>query len=288
MKNKFMININKILYMSDPISEPNYLTGPNTDERFRRLVFAVSFFHAVVQERRLFGPLGWNIPYSFSDTDLRISVLQLKEFARHDVPWEALLYLTAECNYGGKVTDQRDRRTLATLLERFYCPEVLKEENYSFDQSGGYLAPPDGDHEMFLSYIDELPRDAPPRVFGMNSNANITKDQAETTKLFSALLITQQSSLSAGGHEGDSDVDITGRTCEDILSRLPKLFDVDAALAKFPTLREQSLNTVLLQEMCRYNTLISTITSSLQSVLRALAGTVTASLTVLQGERLKS
>ncbi|KAB7504869.1 hypothetical protein Anas_01838 [Armadillidium nasatum] len=265
------------LYMSDPISEPNYLTGPNTDERFRRLVFAVSFFHAVVQERRLFGPLGWNIPYSFSDTDLRISVLQLKNLLAmyKDVPWEALLYLTAECNYGGKVTDQRDRRTLATLLERFYCPEVLKEENYSFDQSGGYLAPPDGDHEMFLSYIDELPRDAPPRVFGMNNNANITKDQAETTKLFSALLITQQSSLSAGGHEGDSDVDITGRTCEDILSRLPKLFDVDAALAKFPTLREQSLNTVLLQEMCRYNTLISTITSSLQSVLRALAGTVT-------------
>ena len=63
-----------------------------------------------------------------------------------------------------------------------------------------------------------------------------------------------------------------GRTCEEILGRIPPPFHVDAALAKYPTRREQSLNTVLVQEMSRYNTLINTITTTLHAVLRAIEG----------------
>ena len=41
------------------------------------------------------------------------------------------------------MTDDRDRRTLITLLNRFYTPKIMGE--YFFDESGLYYAPEDGD-----------------------------------------------------------------------------------------------------------------------------------------------
>ena len=100
---------------------------------YKRLLFALVWFHAILLERRKFKSLGFNIPYDFNESDFAIChdliIVFLDEYPDR-IPFDAMKYLIAEANYGGRVTDDWDRRLvnvyigktiLGLLYYSYYC-----------------------------------------------------------------------------------------------------------------------------------------------------------------------
>ena len=87
-------------------------------------------------------------------------------------PLVALTYLTGQCNYGGRVTDDRDRRLIISILKIFYCSEVISDDDYKFSTSGQYYAPKTGEHEKYVEYIRSLPLIPHPEVIDLYTVIN--------------------------------------------------------------------------------------------------------------------
>ncbi|XP_077762989.1 dynein axonemal heavy chain 3 isoform X1 [Canis aureus] len=259
-------------FLNDPISDPVFFQSCTKAVMWQKLLFGLCFFHAIVQERRNFGPLGWNIPYEFNESDLRISMQQVQMFLNDykEVPFDALTYLTGECNYGGRVTDDKDRRLLLSLLSTVYCKEI-EQDHYYIAPGDTYYIPPHGSYQSYIDYLRNLPITAHPEVFGLHENADITKDNQETNQLFQGVLLTlpRQS-----GGSGKSPQEVVQELAQDILSKLPNDFDLEMVVNLYPVVYEESMNTVLRQELIRFNRLTKVVRGSLINLGRAIKGQV--------------
>ena len=267
--------------------EEKYFTDCPNPKSLRKLHFGLAFFHAGLQERRKFGPLGFNIPYEFTESDLKICQTQVQMFLSEfeTVPWEALRYTAGETNYGGRVTDRFDRRTTAFILETFYTPEVLNDA-YEFSESGKYKAPPgDPTIEETMEHIRNFPLLEQPEVFGLHENANITCAKSETYALFDSMLLLMPSGGGGGGDDGggDSSENIIEALASKMIETMPLKsdyfrfglpFKVDEVSELYPTDYNESMNTVLTQECLRFNRVIEALRATLQQLVKAVKGLI--------------
>ena len=240
---------------------------------FKHLLLSICLFHAVVLERRKYGALGFNIPYEFTDGDLMICIDQLNMFLQeyHDIPFKVLIYTAGEINYGGRVTDDWDRRCLMNILTDFYQRDVISS-TYLYSPSGVYKQmPSDTDIEMYLDYIMSLPINDSPEIFGLHDNANITFAQNETQKLLGYMVELQPKTVSAGGRSRE---EVLENVAHSLLNKIPEQLNLSTVVSKYPVLYTQSMNTVLTQEVIRYNRLLSVIVRTLNDLIKALKGLV--------------
>ena len=242
---------------------------------FSRLLFSLSFFHAVMLERKRFGPLGWNIPYAFNDTDVDICISQLKLYVdKYDeIPYSVLQLLTSMVNYGGRITDDKDMRTSDIIVGSLLAPQVL-EDNFAFSESGIYktlVAEMDAPLASYLAYIDSLPLNAEPEVFGMHSNAAITCDINEAVDIFGIITSLQPRTSSGGGMSREDQIGLIAKELE--VQMFPP-WDEEKVKLQYPIDYNESMNTILGQEIAKYNLVIRTVNLSLKMLQLALKGLV--------------
>merc|ERR1711977_789511 len=101
------------------------------DSKTKVVVFGLCHFHAVMMERKLYGPMGYNMMYPFAVGDLRDSAVILSNYMENSgggkIPWMDLKYLFGEIMYGGHIVNDFDRLTCKVYLDFFMKDELLDE-----------------------------------------------------------------------------------------------------------------------------------------------------------------
>jgi len=203
---------------------------PGQAPLWRRLLFTLCFLHSVVQERRKFGPLGWCIPYEYNAGDLNacISFLERHLYAGQ-ISWQTLTYMVAEAQYGGKITDDLDRRMFAAYATKWVTPKTL-EDGFSFNP-GELIAPIPKDFnyavmdsldvESYRSFGHDFPEIDSPEIFGLHPNADLAFRKKEVKELIDTVGETQPRSTGGGGGKARSMDEVVTEKCGELLAMMP-------------------------------------------------------------------
>ncbi|XP_067868157.1 dynein axonemal heavy chain 5 isoform X2 [Heterodontus francisci] len=243
--------------------------------QWKPLLYAVAFLHTTVQERRKFGPLGWNIPYEFNQADFTASVQFVQNHLdemdiKRGVNWNCMRYMLGEVQYGGRVTDDLDKRLLNTFASVWFG-EIMFTDKFCFYKD--YIIPQGKTVQDILHYIESLPLVDSPEVFGLHSNADITYQTNMANETLNTIVNIQPKD--SGGGEGETRESTVQRLANEMLEKLPPDYiphEVKARLQKMGAI--QPMNIFLRQEIDRMQRVLARVRSTLTDLKLAIDGTI--------------
>uniref|UniRef100_A0A8C3UM51 Dynein axonemal heavy chain 5 n=1 Tax=Catharus ustulatus TaxID=91951 RepID=A0A8C3UM51_CATUS len=251
------------------------LLGVSKMPQWKPLLYAVAFLHTTVQERRKFGPLGWNIPYEFNQADFAASVQFVQNHlndvgVKQGVNWSCVRYMLGEVQYGGRVTDDLDKALLNTYARVWFGEHIFSEE---FCFYKGYVIPKGNTVEDYLQYIEQLPVIDTPEVFGLHPNADITYQTNLANETFSTIVSIQPKDSSTRG--GETREAVVQHLADEMLEKLPPDYNPHEVKAQFQKMGAfQPMNIFLRQEIDRMQLVISRVRTTLTDLKLAIDGTI--------------
>jgi len=250
-----------------------------THYAYRPLVYVLTFLHAVVQERRKYGKIGFNVAYDFAGSDYAVSrklislyLNKAEENGDEMVPWGSIAYLVGSAMYGGRVSDDYDRRVLLTYVDE-YMGDFLFDETrkFFFSREGfDYGLPSVSTLDALRQAVERMPLNCGPAVFGLNPNAEIGYLTNATRSLWKDLIDLQP--RTAANSEGMSREEVIARSATSIEEVVPEPVDIIVVKKKFEA--PSPTEVVLLQELERWNFLVQSMKNSLVDLRRALKGEI--------------
>ncbi|XP_021937393.1 dynein beta chain, ciliary isoform X2 [Zootermopsis nevadensis] len=242
------------------------------EAEFKAILFSLCYFHAVVAERRKFGPQGWNKIYPFNVGDLNISVSVLYNYleANSKVPWEDLRYLFGEIMYGGHITDDWDRRLCISYLEELMQSELVDGE---LMLAPSFPAPPNTDYIGYHTYIDEMMPPESPYLYGLHPNAEIGFLTTTSENLFRTVFEMQPRDAGASGGATVTPEEKVKQIVDEIIEKLPDDFNMVEIMNKVEERTPYVI--VAFQECERMNYLTGEMKRSLKELDLGLKGELT-------------
>ncbi|KAK1173586.1 dynein heavy chain 5, axonemal isoform X1 [Acipenser oxyrinchus oxyrinchus] len=242
--------------------------------QWKPLLYAVGFLHTTVQERRKFGPLGWNIPYEFNQADFTASVQFVQNHLdemdiKRGVNWSCMRYMLGRCTRG-RVTDDLDKHLLNTFTQVWFGENMFSDK---FCFYKGYVIPKGKTVQDYMEHIELLPLVDSPEVFGLHPNADITYQTNMANETLSTVVNIQPKDSSSGG--GETREATVQRLADEMLEKLPPDYiphEVKARLQKMGTF--QPMNIFLRQEIDRMQRIISRVRNTLSDLKLAIDGTI--------------
>ncbi|XP_060805314.1 dynein axonemal heavy chain 8 [Amyelois transitella] len=239
------------------------------------MIYTVSFLHTVVQERRKFGPLGWNIPYEFNSADWLASCMFVQNHLDQlepgqGVSWTTVRYMVSAVQYGGRVTDDYDTRLLVTFCRVWFSDQLFTEE---FQFYKGYGIMKFKNIPEYVEEIDKMKTVDPPQAYGLHTNADITYQRNKTQDLLDTILSIQPKESGGGG--GESREASVYRQSREMLDKVPPNFDpheVKERLRVYGAINPMVI--FLRQELDRMQKVIGLVRSTLRDLLLAIDGTI--------------
>ena len=145
--------------------------------------FVLAWFHAIVQERRIFIPQGWCKFYEFSDSDLKAGLEALNQH----LDWETIHGLYSNAIYGGRVDDVHDIRILLSYLQSFFNGDVIAGSARARASLGPLDLPVTTSYNQYLELVNKLPEDDKPSLFGLPANIMQSYQRSRSTVTISQL-----------------------------------------------------------------------------------------------------
>ncbi|XP_025155775.1 dynein heavy chain 8, axonemal [Harpegnathos saltator] len=239
------------------------------------LIYTVSFLHTVVQERRKFGPLGWNIPYEFNLADWLASCMfinnHLNDYdSKRGISWQTVRYMIGEVQYGGRVTDDYDKRLLNTFAKVWFA-DALFAEGFVFHKSYPLLI--FKQVSDYLKAIDAMSTVDPPQVYGLHSNADITYQSNTTQTVLNMIISVQPKEAGVAGAESREVV--VARQAKELLEKVPRVYDMFEVKERLHAMGHTApMNIFLRQEIDRIQVVIKLLRVSLRDLLLAIDGVI--------------
>ena len=252
---------------------------------WKRLLFVMAFLHSIVQERRKFGSLGWNIPYEYNLGDITASLQFLeKHLYTGQISWSTVQYMVSEIQYGGKITDDFDRRLFNTYAA-LWLNATINQESFTFNpdrmigelpENFKYIVPLFQEQKEYYEYCCSFPEIDTPEIAGLHPNADLTYRLKGATEMFRTLMETQPKDTGGGGGGGMSTEDIVKARAADLLDTTPPGYNQDRYLAKIKSLGglDIPLNIFLFQEIRVLSFVIDKVRTELIQLRQAIDGEV--------------